>query len=226
MIPDDRDEMDALAGEYVLGLLEPEEKRELERALPGNDALRHSVAFWETRLQPLSELAGDAAPPPDAWEKIESRLQLHAHRSRTPLWWNDAAPWRWATVGFAAVAAALLIFVALPSRLSTYMAVLDAPKSAAPGFIAAGGPRRLVVRELAGVAPPPEHVFEVWAIFPNLQRPQPLGVIPADGVLRIDALPTVAYLGATLAVSIEPIGGSPTGQPTGPMVYSGTVRTM
>jgi anti-sigma-K factor RskA len=143
-----------------------------------------------------------------------------------PLWWNDAAPWRWTTAGFAALAAALLIFVALPSHLSTYVAVLGGAKNAAPGFVAAGGPRRLIVREIAGVSPPQGHSFEVWAIFPNVPRPQALGVMPANGVLRLSTLPTVAYVGATLAVSVEPMGGSPTGQPTGPVVFSGTVRAM
>lgn len=226
MIPDDRDELDALAGEYVLGLLEPEQKREVELALPKNDALRRSIAFWENRLQPLSAVAPAAEPPPDTWEKIAGRLLLQAQRRSMPPWWNDAAPWRWATAGFAAIAAALLIFVALPFRVSTYEAVLEAPKSAIPGFIAAGGSHRLIVREVAGIAPPPNRVFEVWAIFPHMQHPQALGVVPADGVLRLTALPTVAFWGATLAVSIEPVGGSPTGQPTGPVVYSGTVQTM
>jgi anti-sigma-K factor RskA len=226
MIPDDIDELNALAGEYVLGLLEPEQKREVEQALPENEALRSSVAFWENRLHPLSELAPAVEPPAEAWTKIAGRLELHAQRRRMPLWWNDAAPWRWATGGFAALAAALLIFIALPSHLSTYVAVLEGSKSSTPGFIVAGGPRRLIVREIAGVTPPQGRSFEVWAIFPNVPRPQALGVMPANGVLRVSKLPTVAYVGATLAVSVEPIGGSPTGQPTGPVVFSGTVRAM
>jgi anti-sigma-K factor RskA len=188
--------------------------------------LRRSIASWENRLHPVSAIVPAAAPPPDVWAKVAGRLQLQARRGSMPLWWNDAAPWRWATAGFAAIAAALLIFVALPSRVSTYVAVLESSKTTVPGFVAAGGPRRLVVRELAGIAPPRNRSFEVWAIFPYLPRPQALGVIPANGVLRINTLPAVVYLGATLAVSVEPAGGSPTGQPTGPVVYSGTVRTM
>jgi len=226
MIPDDRDELDALAGEYVLGLLEPEARREVAAALSDHETLRRAVAFWENRLHPLSRFAPPAEPPPEAWTKIAGRLQLHAQRSKMPLWWNEAAPWRWATAGFAALAAALLIFVALPSRLSTYMAVLQAPSNAKAGFVATGGPLRLIVREMAGVAPPPNRSFEVWAIFPNVPRPQALGVMPAGGVLRVNTLPTVAYVGATLAVSVEPVGGSPTGLPTGPVVFSGPVRTM
>jgi anti-sigma-K factor RskA len=56
-------------------------------------------------------------------------------------------------------------------------------------------------------------------------KPKSLGLIRADGVtvLRPGALPG-GLKGSGIdhmAVSVEPAGGSPTGQPTGPVVFYG-----
>jgi anti-sigma-K factor RskA len=77
-----------------------------------------------------------------------------------------------------------------------------------------------------GATPPSGSAFELWAIAPGAAHPQSLGVIPPDGVLRLDALPPSVRDGATLAISIEPPGGSPTRQPTGPVVFVGALSEM
>ena len=60
MIPETRDDIDVLAGEYVLGLLEPARRLEVEAALADHAALRDAVAFWEAKLHPLASLAPPA----------------------------------------------------------------------------------------------------------------------------------------------------------------------
>jgi anti-sigma-K factor RskA len=67
-------------------------------------------------------------------------------------------------------------------------------------------------------------VFELWGIAGPTAHPVPLGVIPSGGTLRLAKLPRNIGAGATLAISIEPPGGSPTGLPTGPVVFMGTLR--
>ncbi len=65
--------------------------------------------------------------------------------------------------------------------------------------------------------------YELWLV--DRGEPRSLGVLPHDAgghSLRL----SVEQLGragpeAALAVSLEPAGGSPTGQPTGPVVFSG-----
>ena len=57
--------------------------------------------------------------------------------------------------------------------------------------------------------------------------PKSLGVIPDSGVGRValPATPDVSLANVpALAVSLEPAGGSPTGAPTGPVLYSGKVE--
>jgi anti-sigma-K factor RskA len=74
MIPENPDDLHALAGEYVLGVLDEPEAREVAGAVASNIKLRRAVIFWEQQLHPLSELAAPAEPPPDTWEAIEARV--------------------------------------------------------------------------------------------------------------------------------------------------------
>lgn len=228
MIPDDRDDLHALAGEYVLGVLDPADAREIEEAIATNPALRSAIAFWEEKLHPLAALAPAAEPPANLWSNIEAQL------AKTPQtggsrWWNRPAPWRWATGGLAAIAAALLLYIALGNSPAApgYVAMLHAPQQTAASWIATVGRDGLTIRTVASASPPDGRAFELWAIAPGSTVPQALGVIPRDGVLRVASLPPEVTAGATLAISVEPPTGSPDRhKPTGPVVFVGAVETL
>ena len=227
MIPTNDEELHALAGEYVLGVLDPEDARAIAEARLANEALDRAILFWQERLHPLSRLAAPADPPPGTWETIASRIDQPATRSRGGGLWHNAVLWRWSTVGFAGIAAALALYIAAaPPPVAGFVAVLHSPNQEQPSWVATAGRSGLFVRALAAGSPPSDRAFELWAIAPGAARPQPLGVIPADGVLKLGALPPELTDGATLAISIEPVGGSPTGQPTGPVVFVGTVKAL
>ncbi len=224
MIPDNPEELHVLAGEYVLGVLEPDAAREVEAALAGNAALRRAAIFWEERLHGLSRLAPPAAPPPEIWDKIAARIGGAKPAARPPLW-NSLALWRSTTAIAAAAAAALALYIGLapPAAGPRFVAVLRAPQQNQAAWVATAGGNGLLVRAVAGEAAPRDRAFELWAIAPGAKQPQSLGVIPADGRLELGALPTAIREGGTLAISIEPKGGSPTGQPTGPVVFVGAL---
>jgi anti-sigma-K factor RskA len=224
MIPDDREELQIMAGEYVLGVLEPEAKREVEAALAENAELRRAVAFWEERLHPLSALTPAAEPPPAVWAQIAARLdggQTAAARSSLRFW-------RWATAVATAAAAALLLHIVLttPAAAPSYVAVLRAPQQEKPAWVATANADGLLIHAVADEVLPTNRSFELWAIAPTAREPQSLGVIPANGRLTLDRLPAAVRDGGTLAISIEPKGGSPTGQPTGPIAFTGALLTV
>ena len=227
MIPQDPQERDVLAGEYVLGVLDVEQAREIERALAIDGELRAAVTFWEKKLHPLSSLARAGNPPTEIWEAVEARISPSTSaRARRSV----ASPWRWSTGAFAAIAAALLLYVVVVPRgpvqsASPLVAVLQSSKTQTAGWVAILGPSGLRLAELTREKPPAAHAYELWGIAAHATRPVPLGVIPANGQMQLAALPKSLSTGATLAISIEPPGGSPTGLPTGPVVFAGVLQT-
>jgi anti-sigma-K factor RskA len=225
MIPENPDELHVLAGEYVLGVLDEPEASEVAGALTSNVELRRAVMFWEEQLHPLSGLASAADPSAGVWEAIESRTAGPVPKAAAPRFWDKVALWRWSTAGFAAAAAALALWIAFaPVPGPSFVAVLHAPQQDQASWFATAGPSGLLVRAVTGATPPNERVFELWAIAPNATRPRSLGVIPANGELKLSRLPPDLRDGATLAISVEPLGGSPTQQPTGPVVFVGAVK--
>jgi anti-sigma-K factor RskA len=227
MIPEDPDDLHMLAGEYVLGALDANEASEVAGALASNTELRRAVTFWEEQLHPLSELAAPAEPLPGVWEAIEARITRPAPKPAAPRFWENAVVWRWSTAGFAAAAASLALWILLtPAAGPSFVAVLHPPQQDQASWIATAGRSGLVVRAVSAATPPRDRAFELWAIAPGATRPKSLGVIPPDGELRLGTLPPDLRDGATLAISIEPLGGSPTQQPTGPVVFVGSVKSV
>jgi len=220
MIPSDTEELQALAGEYVLGTLEPEAAREVEAALGANAPLRAAVIFWEERLYPLSSLAAAAPPPAETWPNIEARLGT-APRAGV---WRSLGFWRGATAAAAAIAACLALYIALaPAPTApSFVAILRAPQQERAAWVATanrgGG---MLIRAVATNSAPADRAFELWAIAPGASQPRSLGLIPPDGRLELGIIPAALREGGALAISIEPKGGSPTGQPTGPVVFTG-----
>jgi anti-sigma-K factor RskA len=227
MIPDNPDDLHALAGEYVLGVLDEDEAREVAEALDSNIELRRAVTFWEEELHPLAELAAPAEPPSSTWEAIEARIARPPTRPAVPGFWNNIALWRWSTAGLAAAAACLALWIAgTPAPRPSFVAVLHPPQQDQASWIATAGGAGLVVRAIGTATAPSERVFELWVIAPGTTRPRSLGVIPANGELKLSPLPPDLLDGVTLAISVEPLGGSPTHQPTGPVVFVGTVKAV
>ena len=113
-----------------------------------------------------------------------------------------------------------------PAPGPSFVAVLHPSQQDQAGWVATAGRSGLVVRAVTTATPPTDRSFELWAITPGSTRPRSLGVIPSDGELKLSTLPPDLRDGATLAISIEPTGGSPTHQPTGPVVFVGIVNAV
>ncbi len=221
MIPADRDELNMLAGEYVLGLLDDAAAREIEEALAGNAALRQAVAFWQEQLHPLAALAPAAEPPPELWDRIARRIENEPRQGRL---WRSLALWRGATAAAAAIAASLALYIAATPRLAapSYVAVLYAPQQQQAAFVATGGRNGLLVHAVARETAPRDRGFELWAI-PAGAKPISLGLMSDEGRLEIASLPTPVSEGLTLAITIEPREGAPHAAPSSAPVFLGTL---
>lgn len=221
----DDDDMDGLAGEYVLGTLDRPERDAVDARAAIDPALRAAIGGWAGRLQPLADLAGEQAPPVGLWASILARIRVGGGNARVLLLERTVRRLRVATIGFGAAAAVLAIVVASdrlvppPPMGMNYVAVLNG-EGGKPAFVASVDTNTGMIRlrRVGGEAPPPDKSFELWQV-PAEGPTVSMGV--ADNISDLKAMNVSLKPGEKLAISVEPKGGSPTGQATGPVVFIG-----
>ncbi|HKD24790.1 MAG TPA: anti-sigma factor [Xanthobacteraceae bacterium] len=219
-----------IAGEYVLGVLSAAERREVERRLAREPALASEVALWEERLTGLADAVAPVAPPDAVWSRIERAIGTGA---RAPSVWQSLTFWRSlsivsATLATASIAA--LVYIGLvPGARVPLMATLSGG-AGQPNFVASvtATGNSLVIVPAALLTNDPR-AYELWLIPTGETRPRSLGLVQPGQPIRLDIPSDLAGRvtpDATLAVSLEPPGGSPTGLPTGPVVAAGKLTNM
>ena len=233
--PDRRERLDRLAAEFALGTSPARVRRRLSHIAQYDRVVAEALSEWERRLAVLADRVPGVTPPPRVWARITSRLGLDirpvAEPPPTP-WWGRLGVWRGlAATGFVvAVALGVVEFARPPAPAMAPIVIVLAGSDAKPALIgtAARDDHYLTLKSVANAAPAAGRVFELWAL-PQGGTPKSLGVIPSGTIVRVP-LPTRADESLTnipaLAVSLEPTGGSPTGQPTGPVLYSGAIERM
>lgn len=219
---------DRLAAEYVLGTLRGPARRRFEALLSAHPALRSAVSDWQRRLDQLIEAVPPQQPSAAVWRGIERRL-FAASASPAQPWWQRLVLWQGVSGLAAAAVLALSIALSLPAPQQPPLVVVMAAQGAAgqvmpASFVASvsADGRSLVLKPLGGVQVDARRALELWAV-PAQGAPRSLGVVAADRattVLRTRLLEGTA----AFAVSVEPVGGSPTGAPTGPIVSVGKLQ--
>ena len=233
--PDRRERLDRLAAEFALGTSTSRVRRRLSAIATRDRVVADALTEWERRLAVLADAVPPVTPPPRVWARVAARLGLDV-RSAAPeppaRWWGRVGVWRALTaIGFVATLALGVLQLARPPvPAAASIVVVLAGSDAKPALIASAlrNERFLTVKAVGSAAPAPGRVFELWAL-PQGGTPKSLGVIPPGAIVQVPlAAPADESLTniPALAVSLEPPGGSPTGAPTGPVLYSGSIERM
>ena len=233
---DDQNLREILAAEYVLGTLRGPARRRYEALLQTRPDWRQATDWWASRLHLLALTSPPATPAPRVWRNIESRLFGSRVTSQATGWWRALA------LGSSALALVMAFLLAdtlqrppVPSVVVSQPALvaLMNNEEAKPAWLLSlnkgkGGDTVLRVVTLPGAAPVEGKSFELWVLPPDKSAPISLGLMPLAGTetLRVagDITPLLTHGG--LAVSLEPAGGSPTGQPTGAVLYQGKLAAL
>jgi anti-sigma-K factor RskA len=234
------DDIDGLAAEYALGSLDPAERKAVDERRRVDAQLSQAIAAWERRLAPLNVRVPPVAPPAHLLAGILSRIE-----QAKPVAQVVAFPGR-RRRGRALVAAAALLAACLALAVGWLVHVeYDRPKAlTAVLHRAVGGDtadeagksntqplflvsvdleaRKLMTRPLAAKVRSGRS-YQLWVI-KGLAQPDSLGVIQQTETTSLPwpaAYAAEDFVNATLAVSLEPDGGSPTGSPSGPIIMAG-----
>jgi anti-sigma-K factor RskA len=218
---------DRLAAEYVAGTLRGGARRRFESLLPAHALLREATRAWQDRLMPLTAALAPVQPSGQVWRHVSERIgdggsnakEGRGARHRLAFWRGLTAVASVAAIGLAVL---LVSPHAVPPPVVVVLAATNAGGAPQPGAIVAsisGDGASLVARPIVPVSVQADRSLELWAV-PTQGAPRSLGVL-AGGSGTVALRGKVLAGADTLAVTLEPAGGSPTGKPTGPIVYAG-----
>jgi anti-sigma-K factor RskA len=227
------DEIDGLAAEYVLGTLDAGERSAVSARRQREPELDAAIKSWERRLAPLNEAVPEVATSSTIWERIEARIsgatRLPGGNAEVIDLRRRLKVWRTSAIAASAIAASLILAVGVREltpqpKPKNLVAVLQ-KDAASPAFLVTVNVEdRLMTVQPVAAKPEAGKSYELWIVHDSLGAPKSLGVIDDASAMQ---RPTLASYkrdvieNATLAVSLEPEGGSPTGAPTGPVVFAG-----
>ena len=204
-----------LSAAYALDALSAEERQEFEQHLAHCEECRETVAAFHDIAASLAHGVEAQQPPPE----LRARLLEQARGER-----GNIVPFRprWtvrATSTVAAVAAvAAIAFGIWAATLHNQLG--DRPEAfrleGANGqlVVTPEGDAALIVDDLAPA--PTGKTYEAWVI--EGETPEPAGTFAGGGTQTAFALTRTVPEGATVAVTIEPEGGSES--PTGDVQFS------
>ena len=228
------DELQVLAGEYVIGTLSAASRAGLEARMKNDAALRTTVEMWDEKLVPLAELVEPVEPSPALWSRIESSVAAASTARATPAsvkssasWWNSLNLWRGlAASGFATAAfmgVALITKIAQPPSPG-YLVVLVGPQDQSPGWVVQTGTNSRQARliPLGKMEVPGDKSLQFWTKGDDWKGPVSLGLVKPGQSLEIplDKLPPLQQ-NQLFEITLEPYNGSPINRPTGPILFIG-----
>ena len=229
---------DLVAAEYVLGVLPADERRQASARIDGEPGFARMVDQWEVHFAPLAAAYPEIEAPASVKPAIDRRLFTATATATSPAPSAQGSAGLWASLAFwrglaTAAVAALALYVAVPYINPP----VELPQERRVASLAADGSdvKYMVMYDASTGEVGLSHVagergagqdFELWMIEGG-NPPVSLGVIPAGATIHMPIKQDMRgklAAGAVLAVSLEPTGGSPTGQPTGPVVAAGDLR--
>lgn len=219
-----------------------------ERLLPLTalaEPLDPSVSLWSriegslqaTKAEPtaapttprLAAVPPAATPAPATVSPIRAAPRRPVQAPTSTSWWENLKVWRGlAGTGFAAAAVMAALLVSQQGVLPTgsspqFMVVLVAPQQTAPGWVVqANNPRELSLIPLGQDVVPVEKSLQFWTKGDNWSGPVSLGLVKPGQTIQIplDKLPPLQP-NQLFELTLEPVNGSPTNKPTGPIQFIG-----
>jgi anti-sigma-K factor RskA len=216
-----REAREALAAEFALGTLRGRARARFESMIASDRALGETVARWEAAINPLARGVAPVEPPARVWRAIEAHVS--PQRPAAASYWR---PFAMVSGGVATVLLAFLLYLfQAPNAEPSFVAVLTASDSAPRMVVSMSQPDMMKVRMVKPWKSKEGMGLELWGM-------QADGKARSLGMVKNEMGETVMHMKrddprmsnvVAFAVSMEPMSGSPTGAPTGPVLCSGSI---
>ncbi|MFK7975710.1 MAG: anti-sigma factor, partial [Halioglobus sp.] len=213
-----------IARDYVVGTLCAQARRRCETLRKQLPELDQKIYAWSEKLQPMAEVVPAVEPSAVLWESIQTKIE--AQQTETTPLWSRLGFLRALTAAFsfAAIGLAVLLATQPATHQLDYIAVL-ADGAGEKSFVATAveDSKQLTIKRFSE-APPSGTQYQLWALSKTDGEARSLGLIAnadesvqalteSDWRLIIDA--------HELLITVEPLGGSPIGEPGDQIVSRG-----
>ena len=234
----DHDDLDMLAAEFVLGTLDARERAAVAVRRQSEPDLDEMISAWEQRLSALADEVTPVTPDPELYQRIEQDIDaLETRRagvdtdsldkSNVISLYKRLRRWQWSTAlasAAAMVLVAVLVFQPAPEQGPQSFVAVFQQNDQQPAFMLSVdlNNRQMQIRPVTA-KPMQGKSYQMWIKADSLgPNPRSLGVLNDNFELERAALRDYdpeLLKEATFGISLEPEGGSPTGQPTGPAIH-------
>lgn len=216
------DERELLVAEYVLGTLAGQARADFEQRLANDASLQRLLAVWQERLVGFDQSTPPREVPARVWHALEARLDAQAGKAARGPWWRSLMLWRSLTaaavLGLALVVITPLLLPGDEPQAVDRLVMQEQDQSPQWVLLAEWDQRRMTVTRV-GAAPLSDQDYELWLLPSDGGAPVSMGVM--RGAQTVASLPAgfAPEQVKAFAMSLEPYGGSPSGAPTGPVLY-------
>lgn len=220
--------LDELAAQYALGTLRGPARSRFEKLCQRKPAALTALHRWEDKLVGMMAEVKPVQPPKIVWQRVQDRLQHGTREERSGFfatlagWWNRSQLAMAGGIAAIALTIAVVTYVSTPEQKIEFARIVTAEQSEQWRVDTVKDRAKLIVSRSANVALDPNRDYELWALLDSGAAPVSLGLLPKSGsreLLLTDAQRLALAGSGKIAVSLEPIGGSPTGAPTGPVLF-------
>jgi len=208
--------LDSLAGQYVLGTLTGLARKRFQRLMLTSSKAREATSMWEQNLNNLASAITPQIPNDEVWVQIMQRIENKPQPSKTVV---HTKPSIWRTWSFVATAACIILafLVIQPTtsiKQTQQVALVQNQDKQSLWFIDVNE-QGLSIKASSQLSAQTNKDYELWMILKGQDTPISLGLLPKQGdkLLMKDKRFKASDI-ALLAVSLEPLGGSPNGLPT------------
>ncbi|BBO26386.1 hypothetical protein AltI4_07740 [Alteromonas sp. I4] len=211
----------ALAAEYVLGTLKGKARQRYETLMMENQTIRETTWLWEQHLNGLGEGLKPVQPPPSVWNNIQQKLGwVDQSDNVVTLKPEKSNSKRWQILAGLSTAAVLMIVLLMPltqptvePNISSVAVVTD--QAHQPLWLIELSDNHIFTRATSNLVAQQNRDYELWMVPDDGSAPVSLGLLPKSGDIQLVRPLQLTLAGVSaLAVSLEPLGGSPTGSPS------------